>query len=93
MFDLLGAASYAIYLVHFPVISLMTKIGMQIANRVQLPALVFSLAIFAISVAAGILLHLFVEKPLMALINQGRQKESPKPSSNAFPIAHEVVGK
>jgi peptidoglycan/LPS O-acetylase OafA/YrhL len=64
---LLGAASYAIYLVHAPVMSLGIKF-FTLANRhVPLPPLAVLCALFVVGTAAGIVLHLWIEQPLLQL--------------------------
>ena len=59
----LGAASYAIYLVHFPVISVGTKIAMRFRHHQSLDlALMFVIA--AAAVVSGAIYHELVEKRL-----------------------------
>jgi exopolysaccharide production protein ExoZ len=60
----LGDASYAIYLVHFPVISLACKL---FASRGS-PQLSFC-ACAAVALAAGIAFHVLIEKPLLASVS------------------------
>ncbi|QQC65936.1 acyltransferase family protein [Paraburkholderia ginsengisoli] len=62
---LVGDASYAIYLVHFPLLSL----GAKILFAAHVPSiapksLIFS-GLFCVAVCAGIIFHLAVEKPLL----------------------------
>lgn len=61
----LGEASYAIYLVHAPVIYAATAGALAIAPQLrQAPALLFLLAA-VVSLAAGVAFHLWVERPLL----------------------------
>jgi peptidoglycan/LPS O-acetylase OafA/YrhL len=62
-FSFLGDASYSIYLVHWPVVSAL-KYVMNSSQLVYLP-----LAI-GLSLAAGIALHLGIERPLLRLFRE-----------------------
>jgi len=62
----LGGASYAIYLVHYPALS----VGFKIANPLRaqgVPDEVLVCGLIAAAVAAGVVFHLVCEKPLLAL--------------------------
>lgn len=59
----LGDASYAIYLVHFPVISVLCKISVRFADF--FPQEVWFVLIFFVSVFVGYLFHAFVERPII----------------------------
>lgn len=63
----LGTLSYALYLVHFPVLSLLAKIGLATGVHELLPGAVLPLALVAVCVAAAQLLHLGFERPLAEL--------------------------
>jgi exopolysaccharide production protein ExoZ len=63
---LLGDASYAIYLVHSAAISAMARIQFKLFGPLFPAPLVFIL-IFVGSVTAGVLCHLWVERPVLAL--------------------------
>lgn len=67
---LLGDASYALYLLHVPVISLLVKLvrGLGITQ----PALLVAafVAIFAACVAASVAFHVAVERPLLARLRR-----------------------
>jgi peptidoglycan/LPS O-acetylase OafA/YrhL len=68
IFQLLGAASYSIYLVHIPlfwmIVSFLIKThtGAYIISSFLIPVFII---IVLIGVASGIGLHFFVEKPLI----------------------------
>lgn len=71
----LGDASYSIYLVHLPVLSLLTKIAfaLGLASVFPLPA-AFGL-LFLISISAGLVFHHLIERPLLARLKPpGRGK-------------------
>ena len=64
---LLGDASYALYLVHLSVLVLLAKLFAHVPHHGALPlALVYPGFAF-VAVAAGVALHLLVEKPLLRL--------------------------
>lgn len=62
----LGDASYSLYLIHYPVISVVAKVGGG------LPAMGLFAGMIATSVGAGAVLHLLVEKPLLSFANRAR---------------------
>lgn len=64
---LLGEASYSIYLVHFPTISLMAKLARFAQGRV--PDAALFLAITATAIGVGIAFHIVVERCLLALFS------------------------
>lgn len=66
----LGEASYAVYLVHAPVIYAATAILLAVAPGLKTAApLLFALVALA-SLAVGVAFHLWVEKPLLARLPQ-----------------------
>jgi len=62
---LLGSASYAIYLVHAPAMSFGCKALMVAGQYVPLTPWLALVLLMAIGVSAGLVLHLFIEKPLV----------------------------
>ncbi|MFC0242359.1 acyltransferase family protein [Rhodopseudomonas telluris] len=63
---LLGDASYAIYLVHYPVVSVASKAFTHLQRQVPIPDwLIFSFVIGA-AAGAGLAFHIVIERPLMA---------------------------
>ena len=66
---LLGAASYSIYLVHFPLVSLLAKLCVRFGVAGRVPVEIAFIGVVALSVAIGIAVHGLVERPLLAAIN------------------------
>lgn len=68
----LGDASYALYLIHFPLVSLLTK-GALAAGlpRLGLPGVALTVLLeIAASIAVSVAFHLWIEKPLLAFLRQ-----------------------
>jgi peptidoglycan/LPS O-acetylase OafA/YrhL len=61
----LGDSSYALYLIHFPLISMFCKLAVFIGLRGAAGALLAYVSILGACLAAAIALHLAVEKPIM----------------------------
>lgn len=64
--NLIGDASYSIYLTHIAFIGLLAKVVIKVSAYVPLSPEAIYLLVFAGTVACGCLLHLFVERPLIA---------------------------
>ncbi len=62
----LGAASYAIYLIHFPLMIALSKVLAAVDQSGALPLVLVIAFLFASGIGAGVVLHLWVEKPLLA---------------------------
>ncbi len=79
-FQLLGSASYALYLIHYPLISILCKASMFVGLKDYgiLGALVAYFIIFTICIAASIAFHLVIEKPIAKKLRQF----SPKPNKS-----------
>lgn len=74
----LGAASYAIYLCHFPLLNLLHKLAGMMGLAGVLPASLAMPLIVGATVALGLACHLFVEQPLrLALDRLWRRRGSP----------------
>lgn len=71
----LGDASYSIYLVHFPVISLLCKAVIFANSRYPIPDFCSFFLVAAGAGIAGILFHVYVETPLIRLC---RRMELPR---------------
>ncbi|QJU57275.1 acyltransferase [Sphingomonas sp. AP4-R1] len=64
----LGAASYSIYLIHYPVVSLSAKVAMKLRPHVTDPLLFVLMAVVA--VGSGIAYHEGFEKRIIALLRR-----------------------
>lgn len=60
-----GAASYALYLIHYPLISLLVKIAVKIDQSVAIPHAVYFVAILVICQLAAFAFHRLIEAPLL----------------------------
>lgn len=65
-FVFLGDASYSIYLVHGPVLAVVTMISLRLGAPSHLPAWVMLVVLWIAGTSAGILAHLLIERPLLA---------------------------
>lgn len=65
---LLGEASYAIYLIHLPIISALGRVAARF--RDQVPAAVLVLGVAILALAIGVAYHIWVERPLMRFVNR-----------------------
>ena len=74
--QLLGSASYALYLIHYPLISILCKVSMFIGlkNHGVLGALVAYFMIFAACILVAIVFHLIIEKPIAKWLRQFIEK-------------------
>jgi exopolysaccharide production protein ExoZ len=61
----LGSASYSIYLMHFLVLSVSSKVLLKLGANHSLPLAVSFVVLVVCAVGVGALLHLIVEKPLL----------------------------
>jgi peptidoglycan/LPS O-acetylase OafA/YrhL len=69
---LLGAASYAIYLVHYPAELVVTKAFLAVQSALPVPPLLVFLVSSGIALASGIALHLLVERPVLRRLRDAR---------------------
>lgn len=60
-----GAASYALYLIHYPLISLLVKIAVKLNAAVAAPRALYFVGIVAICQVTAIVFHHLIEAPLM----------------------------
>jgi peptidoglycan/LPS O-acetylase OafA/YrhL len=70
---LIGDASYSIYLVHLPVLSLLAALHFQARIFAMLPATASFVVLAVLAVLAGIAVHLALELPLLRLLNPRRR--------------------
>lgn len=77
LLQLLGNASYCIYLVHYPFISFVCKTAIAIGLRGERwNVVVYGLALIS-ALLTGVLLHLFLEKPMLLWLNSKVKKGLP----------------
>jgi len=60
-----GAASYALYLIHYPLISLLVKVAVKIDQSIAIPHAVYFVAILVICQLAAFAFHRLIEAPLL----------------------------
>ncbi len=77
LLNLIGDASYSIYLTHLAVLGVIGRLVFKIAQYVPAPPALLYLLIFAGTIACGCLAHLWVERPLIAA---ARKRLSGKPA-------------
>lgn len=65
LLQLMGNASYSIYLTHFTALSMLAKIFVAAGAREAVPVWLSYIAMAALAVAAGIAVHLLIERPLL----------------------------
>jgi exopolysaccharide production protein ExoZ len=70
LLQLMGDASYAIYLTHFTVLSLCAKMFIRFGAREMLPDFVSFVLLLVPAILFGIALHLLVERPLLRRLSQ-----------------------
>ena len=66
----LGAASYSVYLVHDPAISLLSRVAAVLRESYAAPPVVLFLAIVCLATLAGVLYHLIWERPVFRVLSK-----------------------
>ncbi len=75
----LGDASYSIYLVHFPALSVLAKMFLMAnAHGLAIPHRIMFILMFTASAAAGLLFYLIIEKPLLATLARPKIEMEPR---------------
>ena len=69
VFDVAGAASYSLYLIHYPLISVFAKVAIKFDAMVKLPPVIYFCVIVVVCHLLGVLFHYFVEKPAISLVS------------------------
>ncbi|RKF18727.1 acyltransferase [Alginatibacterium sediminis] len=84
--QLLGASSYALYLIHFPLISIMCKIAMLLGlQRAGVYGAFFSfVVIFFACILSSIVFHLVIEKPISNKLRYRLSSATTKQAPNAL---------
>jgi exopolysaccharide production protein ExoZ len=72
--QLLGAASYTLYLVHFPLINLLCKLAVVVGLRGYGGTACAFFAILVVVMAVAIAFHLLIEKPLLQYLSALRPR-------------------
>jgi peptidoglycan/LPS O-acetylase OafA/YrhL len=76
----MGDASYSLYLVHFPIISLCTKLFFWLNGRFGgLPLILYFLMTVGIAIAGGFAFHRCIEAPLLKLGKQAFARRASHP--------------
>lgn len=70
---LLGDASYALYLIHYPLILMLSKISIRIGLHGLFGSIVSAPVIIAACIASAIGFHRFVERPLLRTVTASRK--------------------
>jgi exopolysaccharide production protein ExoZ len=70
--QVLGAASYALYLIHYPVVSVVVRLATWLGLRGADGALLAFAVAAGASIALAILFHLRVERPMLRALNAWR---------------------
>ena len=63
--NLLGDASYSIYLIHFPLLSLVMRVVSPASRRLPVPLWIWFTLLAVFATGAGVVFHLVIERPLL----------------------------
>jgi len=66
---LLGSASYSIYLIHLPILSVMHRIVQKLEFKDFLHSDLIFIIVCIIAIISGVVLHLLIEKPLTSFLS------------------------
>jgi exopolysaccharide production protein ExoZ len=83
----LGVASYSIYLVHYPVISILSKLIVHADGARRLPIELFFMLIATGALLVSLIFYVLVERPLLTalrgrlLLSQAQRKLPPEPKA------------
>lgn len=84
--SLLGEASYAIYLAHAPVVYAATAGALALAPQLRQAPIVLFVLVTAVSLAAGVAFHIWIERPLLdRLPHTPPRRPADKPATPAAP--------
>jgi peptidoglycan/LPS O-acetylase OafA/YrhL len=85
----LGIASYSIYLVHYPVISIASKIIAHFDRTTRIPMEVFFGLVAVVALLVSLVFYRLVERPLLAILRE--RLLSPRPQQKLYPEPEAVV--
>lgn len=68
--SLSGDASYALYLIHFPLISILCKLAMMAGLQGTYGAVMYFLVVLGICVVVAAVFHCYVERPMLHVLSQ-----------------------
>lgn len=74
---ILGAASYSIYLVHYPLMSVVARTMRQMGLVDTLPETIGLILLVVIVMAIGVATHFVIERPLLARLTRRTRRPSP----------------
>ncbi len=89
---LLGAASYAIYLTHYLVVAFAIVVAKHWPALAAIPAPMLLLLLLPLGLAPGIVLHLFVERPLLLMFATRLQKRESRVEGGPPIVPNVAVG-
>ena len=70
--QLLGGASYALYLIHYPIVSLVTKSMLHLGLHGTAGAVITLIACVAVSIALAVVFHVRIEQPMLRALGSWR---------------------
>lgn len=70
---MLGDASYALYLIHYPLISIVCKAAIALGLSGLLGATITYVVALVLCIGSAVVFHLWVEKPLLRYLSPQRK--------------------
>ncbi|WP_339266750.1 acyltransferase [Paenibacillus sp. FSL R5-0470] len=78
VFVFLGDASYSIYLIHYPLLSVLNKIFLKLNIYTTLGYLAATLLVILLTIIISCVFHTIIEKPLLNVLNRHVKKRNAK---------------
>ncbi len=72
----LGDASYSIYLSHFMIVWGLSRVCFRIDGRLHFPLFCYVAVILIVAISAGVIVHMFLERPLLRLVGAHKGTKS-----------------